>query len=199
MNTVIAISALGSALAVSGCCNPASSSSLAVSLDAQQTNQWCWAASGTMTMDFLHPASNVQECDEANREFGRTDCCSTPVPAACVNGGWPEYEKYGFTANQTSNAPLSWNDLRTQIDCLNKPVAFSWHWNSGGGHMMVATGYFTFDGIHFVTVNNPLPANPAVTGGGALEIDTYEAYVGGTGFNWSHWDDYYNITYTGGM
>jgi hypothetical protein len=158
---------------------------------------WCWAASGKMTMDFLHPASNVQECDEANKRFGRTDCCSTPVPNACVNGGWPEYEKYGFTAKETSDSALSWSALKNQIYCAKKPFAFSWHWNGGGGHMMVATGYVTIDGVNYVSVNNPLPPSASVSAGGTQEIYTYEKYVGGTGYNHSHWNDYYDITYTG--
>ena len=106
---------------------------LPVTLNGQQTNMWCWAASGQMTMNYVHPASNVQQCDEANKEFGRTDCCNSPVPGPCVNGGWPEYTKYNFTADTTSDAALSWSQIQSQIYCAKKPFAFSWHWNGGGG------------------------------------------------------------------
>ncbi len=189
---------LGFVLFAAGCCNPPTNiASQPVTLDAQQTSMWCWAASGKMTMDFLHPASNVQECDEANKRFGRTDCCNSPVPAACVNGGWPEYPKYTFSASHTSDSPLSWADLKSQIYCAKKPVAFTWHWNNGGGHMMVATGYVTVGGVNYVSVNNPLPENASVSAGGTQEIYTYDNYVGGAGYNHTHWDDYYNITYTG--
>jgi hypothetical protein len=198
MKKAIAGVALGAALFTVGCCNPANIGSQPVTLDAQQTGMWCWAASGKMTMDFLHPPSNVQECDEANKRFGRTDCCNATVPDACVNGGWPEYEKYSFTSNQTSESPMSWSDLQSQIYCSRKPIAFSWHWNSGGGHMMVATGYVTIDGTNYVSVNNPLPVNSSVSGGGAQEIYTYDKYVGGPSYDHTHWNDYYNITYTGG-
>src|SRR5437764_14893657 len=88
-------------IALAGCCNPGNISSLPVTLNGQQTNMWCWAASGQMTMNYVHPASNVQQCDEANKRFGRSDCCNSPVPSACVNGGWPEYEKYNFKADTT--------------------------------------------------------------------------------------------------
>ena len=180
-----------------GCCNPANIGSQPVTLDAQQTSMWCWAASGKMTMDFLHTASNVQECDEANKRFGRSDCCNATVPDECVNGGWPEYEKYDFTASQTSDSPLSFADLKSQLYCAKKPVAFSWHWNGGGGHMMVATGYVSISGVDYVAVNNPLPVNASVSGGGTEEIYTYDNYVGGSGYNHTHWNDYYNITYKG--
>jgi hypothetical protein len=188
---------VGSALFTTGCCDPANIGSQPVTLDAQQTSMWCWAASGKMTMDFLHPASGIQECDEANKRFGRTDCCDATVPAACVNGGWPEYEKYDFTSSQTSESALSWAALKEQIYCARKPIAFSWHWNGGGGHMMVATGYVSIDGTNYVSVNNPLPANSSVSSGGAQEVYTYDRYVGGPSYDHTHWNDYYNITYTG--
>jgi len=64
--------------------------------------------------------------------------------------------------------------------------------------MMVATGYVTIDGTNYVSVNNPLPANASVSGGGTQEIYTYDKYVGGPSYDHTHWNDYYNITYTGG-
>jgi hypothetical protein len=197
MKKMMAGISLPAMLFMAGCCNPGNIGSQAVTLDAQQTSMWCWAASGKMTMDFVHSASNVQECDEANKRFGRNDCCHSPVPSACVNGGWPEYEKYSFTATQTSDAPLSWANLTSQIYCSRKPFAFAWHWNGGGGHMMVATGYVTIDGTQYVSVNNPWPPNAVTTGGGVQEVYTYDKYVGGSAYDHTHWNDYYNITYTG--
>ncbi len=187
-------------LAMAGCCNPPNIAALPVTLRGQQTNMWCWAASGQMTMNHLHPASSVVQCDEANRRFGRNDCCNNPVPNACVQGGWPEYEKYSFTAKVTSDAPLTWAQLRSQIHCAQRPFAFAWHWNGGGGHMMVATGYVTINGTNYVSVNNPWPpSNPQLAeNGGVQEVYTYDNYVGGAGYDHSHWNDYYDITYTGG-
>ena len=181
-------------LLAAACCTVGIITVLPVTLDGQQTGMWCWAASGQMTMNYIRPASNVQQCDEANKRFGRTDCCGSPVPSACVNGGWPEYDKYSFKSDVTSNAPLSWNDLTNQIFCSKKPFAFSWHWNGGGGHIMVATGYRTISGANYVWVNNPWPPTTGVT-----EMDTYDTYVGGAGQDHTHWNDYYNITYTGGQ
>lgn len=193
MRTISTGACLALVLFTVGCCNPGNIGSVPVTLNAQQTGMWCWAASGQMTMNFLHSAANVQQCDEANKRFGRNDCCNSPTPNACVVGGWPEYPKYNFKADNTSNAPLTWDQVKGQIYCAKKPFAFSWHWNSGGGHMMVATGYVTIDGTNYVSVNNPWPPNV-----GVQEVDTYEEYVGGTGYDHTHWDDYYNITYTGG-
>ncbi len=173
-------------LSVSACCNPPENiGSQAVTLRAQETSMWCWAASGQMVMQFL--GTTVTQGDEANKRFGRTDCLNSPVPAACIQGGWPEFDKYGFNFTTTSDAPLSWADLKAQIYCKGKPFAFSWHWTGGGGHMMVATGYATLAGTHYVAVNNPWAPNV-----GDQYLTTYADYVSGT--DHTHWNDYYDVT-----
>lgn len=175
-----------SLLLCASCCNPPENiGSQAVTLHGQETSMWCWAASGQMVMGFLGTA--VTQGDEANKRFGRADCTNSPVPASCIQGGWPEFDKYGFSFKTTSNAPLSWADLKAQIYCAKKPFAFTWAWTGGGGHMMVATGYATLNGTHYVAVNNPLPVNM-----GAQYLTTYDEYVSGT--NHTHWNDYYDVT-----
>ena len=178
----------------SAVCTPPDSVILAVGLRAQQTGMWCWAASGQMTMNFVHPASNVQQGDEANRRFGRTDCGNTPTPSACVLGGWPEYEKYSFSRTRTSNQALTWDQLRREIGCASRPIAFSWHWPGGGGHMMVVIGYRTLAGSgNWVLVNDPWPPTPSA---GTQSWMLYDRYVATPGDH-THWDDFYEIRYTG--
>lgn len=172
-------------LTLAGCCAPGLIGSQPVTLRAQETSMWCWAASGQMVMNSL--GTNVSQCDEANKRFNRTDCCNNPVPNACINGGWPEFEKYGFSFKTTSDAPLSWSDIKKQIYCEKKPFTFSWHWNGGGGHMMVLIGYVTIDGVNYVTINDPLPPNI-----GDQRVITYDAYISGSGY--THWNDYYDVT-----
>ena len=104
------------ALLLGGCCRPNPNiGSQSVNLHAQQTSMWCWAASGQMVMEFL--GVSVTQCDEANKRFGLNDCCNSPAPNHCVNGGWPEFDKYGFTFQKTSDAPLSWEGVKSQIYC----------------------------------------------------------------------------------
>jgi hypothetical protein len=146
-----------------------------------------------MVMDFL--GNNVAQCTQANNRFGRTDCpctqCTNPVSnPPCVIGGWPEFGKYNFTFKRTSNTPLSWDQLRKELSeskyCGKRPVAFSWHWSGGGGHMMVATGYVTVAGTNYVSISDPwVPCT------GDARIITYAAYVSGSGY--THWDDFYQI------
>lgn len=176
-------------LIINGCgcnCTPnATIGSQPVPLKPQQTSMWCWAASGEMCMDFLGGA--VDQCDEANKRFGRTDCCDSPVPGGCVNGGWPEFDKYGFKADVTADKELTFGEIENQIYCRKSPIAFSWHWTGGGGHMMVITGYTVIDDVQYVSINDPWSPNV-----GDQRIITYEEYVSGS--DHTHWNDYYNIT-----
>jgi len=181
--SIVLISAM--ALQLQSCCNPKPSFTLDVPLDPQKTSMWCWAASGEMCMDFL--GGNVEQCDEANKEFSRTDCCNNPTPGDCINGGWPEFEKYNFTATRTSDAALTWDQIKSQIYCSKKPIAFSWHWTGGGGHMMVIIGYTELEGQQWVLINDPWAPNE-----GDARFITYSEYVSGS--DHTHWDDFYNIT-----
>lgn len=183
-------------IAAVGCCTPKMAQSLSVTMHPQETGMWCWAASGQMVMDFL--GHDVAQCTQANDRFGLTTCCNTPVPPNCVDGGWADYPRYGFTAQHTTDAPLSWSALKGEIstgsNCGNRPVTFTWHWDGGGGHTMVAIGYMSLSLMtgeyHFVEVNDPWPPNV-----GAHRWIMYGAYVSGTGY--THWDDYYSIQYVG--
>jgi len=186
---------VGGALLLTSCaCKPNPLTTLSVSLHPQETSMWCWAGSGQMVMQYL--GNNVAQCTQANNRFNRTDCpCSQcgsnpDTTPACVTGGWPEFDKYGFTFKRTSNAPLSWEQLKKEISnasrCGKRPVAFSWHWNGGGGHMMVAYGYVEEDGQQLVAIRDPWgPCN------GDTRVITYAAYVSGSGY--THWDDFYEI------
>jgi hypothetical protein len=161
----------------------ANAGSLAVSLLPQQQSNWCWAASGQMIMNYLG-ATQESQCDEANRRFGRTDCCVNPSSTSCNIGGWPEFDKYGFTFS-TYGAALPWSSLVSEINA-NRPVAFSWHWTGGGGHMMVARGYLVSNNVDYVDVNNPWAPNV-----GDQYYTTYSDYVSGS--DHTHWTDYYAI------
>jgi len=172
---------------LAGCCNPEPAKTLPVTLQLQEADNWCWAASGEMIMEYM--GANIEQCDEANKRLGRSDCCNKPTPGACDKTGWPEFDKYGFTSKHTSNAALSWKQVKTQLSCKKKPFAFTWKYEGTGGHMMVATGYRTVDGINFVLGYDPLkepllPANKAYI--------PYDEYVSGSYY--THWDDYYDVS-----
>lgn len=177
-------------LAAAGCCDPPLTQTRAVTLRGQEQSNWCWAASGQMVMNTL--GASVTQCDEVNRRYGRTDCCNTPTPSACNQTGWPEPDRYGFTFRTTSDAPLTWAQVKEEIHCGGRPFAFSWHWPGGTGHMMVVTGYKTDMGTNYMYVSDPLPQNA-----GSLNIYTYDYYNTSPGHH-THWNDYYAFVRTGG-
>jgi hypothetical protein len=164
---------------------------LPVPLLGQETNVWCWDASSLMVIKYFRPTTSLTECQIATQATpGVSSCCTTPFPTACVHPGWEMLSKNGFSFSSTSTA-LSWADLKAQISTKKKPVLFAWGWNGGGGHMLVATGWFTLAGQDYVDVNNPWPPTT-----GAKESYTYAAWVGGPGYDHITWDNWYNIVDT---
>jgi hypothetical protein len=179
----------GNVNAPSRACQPTSRKILNVSLKSQQTDQWCWAASGQMVTGFLQ--HEVSQCLQANNALGLSgiDCCASPMSDECVQPAWPEFGKYGFNVQRTSNQALTWAELTSQISCKNNPVAFSWGWTGGGGHMMVVRGYsVSRRGARYVYVNDPWEPNI-----GNQRLISYDDYVSGTDHN--HWDDFYDFAY----
>jgi hypothetical protein len=163
----------------------AANKALPVDRIGQETNQWCWAAGTQMTTKFAGVA--VKQCDQANARFTRNDCCVSPTPAACIQPGWPEFPKWGFNTDITGwGVALTWVQLKAQID-NNHPVAYSWGWTGGGGHLMVAIAYqyWAADDI-WILINDPLPV-----GAGSSRWITYNEFVAAAGDH-VHWQDYYN-------
>lgn len=187
---------LAATLLLSGCrsctppsttsCTPPASFDLGVPLRAQETNVWCWAASGEMCMDFL--GTNVSQCDSANKYTGRADCCNHPTPGPCVTTGWPVFNKYSFTFDETNHAAITWDQVKDQTYCKKKPVAFVWWWVGGGGHVMVVRGYKTQGGQNYVYMDNPWAPNV-----GDIYYVTYSFYVSDPSDH-THGDDFYNLT-----
>ena len=65
---ILVMGCLSLAIIYASCCNPGIIGSQPVTLRPQETNMWCWAASGQMVMDFL--GNNVSQCVQANNRFG---------------------------------------------------------------------------------------------------------------------------------
>jgi len=144
---------------------------------------WCWAASGQMVME--HYSVLKTQCDQACDMFPPQDCCGNPTPEPCVKGGWPDFSRYGFKISRTHDQPLTWDDLKKELTA-GRPVACSWHWLGGGGHMMVVSGFAELGGKRYVSILDPWP--PEL--GDERDI-TYEEYERGS--DHYHWDDFYGV------
>lgn len=170
---------------------------LPVPLFGQQTNVWCWDASSLMVIKYFRPATTLQECDIAKQATpGATTCCGNPFAAPCVHTGWEMLSANGFTSTQTPT--LSWKDLVSEISTRHKPVLYAIGWHGGGGHMLVATGWFTIAGQNYVHVNDPWPPPEGSGVGGAAESPTYDNWLGGSSADYDHnpWAYWTNITDT---
>lgn len=164
---------------------------LNVPLYGQQTNVWCWDASSLMVIKYYRPFSTLKQCDLANQATNVNNCCNNPFPTICIHTGWEMLSNNGFGFSDSGSA-LSWNDLRAQINAKT-PVLYAWGWNGGGGHMMVAVGYYTLFRQRYVQINNPWPPSSGSSSGGAQESYTYAAWVGGSGYDHIFWHDWYNV------
>jgi hypothetical protein len=155
---------------------------LPVEIDGQQQSNWCWAA--TTQMIAAYSGVGLAQCTLANQALSRSDCCSNG--GACNQTGWWMLTNNGFTETD-QNSALTFAQLTTEFTAT-RPVAFAWHWNSGGGHAMVATGNWTStNGQQWVAVNDPEPQ-----GFGTHRDMLYKDWVSGS--NYTTWKNSYKIT-----
>ena len=162
---------------------------LVIPLYGQETSVWCWDAASLMVIKYFRPSSTLTQCEIATQGTPGQTCCTTPTPAPCVHTGWEMLSANGFTFS-TSLTALPFADLVGQI-AINKPVMYAVGWTGGGGHMMVADGWFVFANVNFVQVNNPWPPNV-----GTQEFQTYDYWVGGPWYDHITWANFYNIVDT---
>lgn len=131
---------------------------------------------------------SAEQCKQAGLRFG-ANCCPSqnhPVPACCNDGGFPNFAQFGLSYCSTVNAALSWDEIKKQIACKGRPIAFSWHYKPKGGHMMVIIGYAEAGIVQHLIVLNPEDEVPSEY------TYTYQDYVAMTGY-YDHWDDFYDV------
>jgi hypothetical protein len=172
---------------------PPSRWTLPVELRAQETEVWCWAATGQMTMEFL--GMNVPQSEQANLAFRRNDCGQRPVPSPCIRGGEIVLKPYGFSYD-VSTRPLSEETIVRQIHTLRKPIPFAWRFPGGGGHAALVVGYARqADGGLLVECLDPYPPpgrDPRSWGGGQRIFMPYSRWVGDYDHTFGH--AFVNIT-----
>jgi hypothetical protein len=128
---------------------------LPVVLRPQETELWCWAATGQMAMEFL--GKSIAQGEVVNLVLHRDDCGRHPAPGPCVKGGSVVLTPFGFQFD-LSPTPLSESELVRQLYTLRRPVPFSWQFPGGGGHASLAVGYArTPDGSFLVECLDPWP------------------------------------------
>jgi hypothetical protein len=161
---------------------PPERDSLPIELRPQETELWCWAATGQMTMEYL--GKSVSQSEQANKLLRRTDCEQRPVPKPCIHGGLVLIPEYGFVCDFIKSPPTE-REIERQIHTLRKPIPFAWKWKGGGGHIGLVIGYVRGkkEGSSFVEVLDPFPPpgkHPQNSRGGQHLFVPYKKWAGGS-------------------
>jgi hypothetical protein len=148
---------------------------------------------------------DVAQCTQAENLFSES-CC--PSKDSCDDTGWPQFDKYSFTYKRTNSAALDWDQLREQIGVRGAPIAFTWLFPDGSGHMMVLKGYANIDGVNYVYVDDPwYVPEPGQPNQGREQVFTYQWYVkdpaatncdapdGQRLGDHCQWDDFYDFSH----
>lgn len=155
---------------------------LPVDMRPQETELWCWAATGQMTMEYL--GKKVSQSEQANQLFGRTDCDDRPVPKPCIRGGAVVLKPFNFRADVTT-APMTEEEIVRQIATVKKPIPFGRRWAGGGGHIALVVGYLrTTDGKLLLEILDPYPPrgkNKNSPEGGQRSLMPYSRWAKGDG------------------
>ena len=124
-------------------CDSLSVLALSITKTNQKGDQLCWAATAQMAMSmFPSPdGKDVPQCEQANKRFGKTDCCpKVPgIEAHCDRTGWPEFEKYEFHALQGNIA--NWSELLLYLCKRRTPILYAYSYKERPLHMKIVYGF----------------------------------------------------------
>jgi hypothetical protein len=135
----------------------AQSVDLPVPYERQLTNEWCWAASTQMVLEYLH--KQVPQCTIVEQAYGMFpgSCCMSP---ACSN--WPgsiyqvQNILYANGGGLSSIVPkVAPNYLYQELRQGRPVIAHVNLWGTGPGHFAVIRGMTYYAGTPFVIVNDP--------------------------------------------
>ncbi|KJK58839.1 papain-like cysteine protease family protein [Saccharothrix sp. ST-888] len=148
---------------------------LDISMEQQQQNNWCWAASGnTIASYFGYGYSQNQFCNAA---FGRATDSSCPNSQAALDDVQTALSWAGINPGRYVNGYLRYSTVQSEIDA-NRPIETRIQWSSGGGHMHVLYGYDTSN--NWVYWGDPWPSNYR------YNWADYTYYIDNGSFSWTH-------------
>ncbi|MFE7120710.1 papain-like cysteine protease family protein [Streptomyces sp. NPDC057654] len=149
---------------------------LNITMQAQQKDNWCWAASGdTIATFFGRNYSQNQFCNAAfNRRQG-TDCPNNQANLANVQTAlrWA-----GINSGNYVTGWLRYPTVQNEISA-GRPVETRIEWSSGGGHMHVLYGYDN-SRDNQVSWGDPWPSN------NRYNWASHDWYVSNQEFSWTH-------------
>ncbi|WP_329465795.1 papain-like cysteine protease family protein [Streptomyces sp. NBC_01431] len=153
----------------------ANSKRLNITMQAQQKDNWCWAASGnTIATWFGRGYTQNQFCNAA---FGRTQGYDCPNWQADLGNVQTALNWAGINSGSYVTGWLRYPTVQTEIN-NNRPIETRIQWSSGGGHMNVLYGYD--DANSWVYWGDPWPSD------NRYNWAAHDWYVDNDSFSWTH-------------
>ena len=134
---------------------PPISATLPFSQQAQEQDQWCWAAVTVSVSHYYDHGSAWTQCSLVDAELSRGDCCWNGSISVC-NRPWVLDSPLNRTGNldRMENMVSPFPDVVIEINS-NRPLSCRIGWFSGGGHFVVIHGYSDGANGSWVTVGDP--------------------------------------------
>jgi hypothetical protein len=128
---------------------------LAFTMQHQQQSNWCWAATATSVAHYYDASSTWAQCQVANSQTGRTDCCGVGAGTAC-NIAEPLDSPLSIVRHldHMVTAASAYATVQGQID-IGRPLCLRVAWSGGGAHFLAAIGYNAQSG-QIVSVDDPI-------------------------------------------
>jgi len=102
----------------------------------QQETNWCWAAVATSIAHYYNSASTVTQCEVANEQLGRTDCCQNPASKNCnVYGYLDQALSYVGHLDSKQGSAATYAAVSAAIDA-GTPPCIRVAWSGGGAHFI---------------------------------------------------------------
>lgn len=184
----IAAAALATGLAPAGVAHAAlvtnddGSVSLPITPQAQEKNQWCWIASGTVVATYKGADVTQNElCDRARSLPLGTDCPNEPGTLTQLQRA---YRSLGIDPGMFISGTLSYPRIQSEVKA-DRPSLARIGWRSGGGHVLVLHGYKADD--QSVLWADPWPSAQR------LNVGKYSYLKANSDFTWTH-----SLAYVGG-
>jgi len=151
---------------------------LAFTMQHQQQSNWCWAATSTSVAHYYDASSTWTQCQVANSQTGRADCCGTGAGTAC-NIAEPLDSPLQIVGqlDHMTFAAATYGEITGQLD-LGRPLCLRVAWSGGGAHFLAAIGYNS-QNSQIVHVDDP------IYGPSDVSYATLAGSYQGTG-TWTH-------------
>jgi hypothetical protein len=133
-------------------------------MQLQQQDQWCWAATSVSVAAYYHPTTGWKQCSMVDAEMAQTTCCVDGSSAACNQPNVLDSPlSRAGVLDHMEGGTVAYSAIRGEIDA-GHPLAWRIGWSGGGGHFAVIEGYQSLGG-EWVSIGDPWygPSDVAVS------------------------------------